>query len=315
MVFSSFELPFYVQLLVYFLLAALALLRIMRYNSNEMRILVAFFIAGMVIFWVEGVGPNNIVILAVGLLIFNGLLGSHSDGIDSMFHVALSIAYMVLTYEIGVAFIAQAMLLGMLGSITSLKEPRFRISTKTIELKRDVLHIVAGALLMLCFIFLQNAEAITILLLVILIGLFGIRYAETNKRGALYRYAYTFERSGARLGHGALWLGLGSLIAIAFLNNTYVLLVFSATFIADPLATIVGIALGGPKLPYNKSKSVVGSAVYFVVAAIIGSIFVGVWALPLALAAAMIEGARLGMDDNFTVSLGLTLILFAAQVA
>src|SRR5207245_7813642 len=93
----------------------------------------------------------------------------------------------------------------------------------------------------------------------------------------------------------------------------------------DGLATLVGLAIDGPRLPWNAQKSWAGSAAFLVVGTIGASVLI-VWTLhlplatwassrilvvsvPLVLACALVESVPTTIDDNATVPLAGALLL------
>ncbi len=148
-------------------------------------------------------------------------------------------------------------MLGLLASINlgkNITGSDYR-SNAVIETRRDVLQFFLGVFLLLVFYFvsLQSAKLFTMLLLIL--GYVTVDLALAHKNGATYRFIHSIERQGAILGEGAVMLGIGTLAAIAVLGSAIqVMIVLSALFLGDSIATMIGINLGGPKLPYNKNQ-------------------------------------------------------------
>jgi uncharacterized protein (TIGR00297 family) len=87
----------------------------------------------------------------------------------------------------------------------------------------------------------------------------------------------------------------------------------------DGMATLVGLAAGGPRLPWNEEKGWAGTLAFFVCGAVAASILAAwtlrlplasafgarilVLAVPLALLCAVVESAPTTLDDNLTVPL------------
>ena len=207
------------------------------------------------------------------------------------------------------------MLLGLLSVITKLKEYRNRMDNKRVEVERDIFHIGMGIFLMLMFYFEIEPLAVTLQMLLILGGIFAICLTETYNKNAFSDFIFRFERNGSALGYGAMWLALGSLFAVSFLNTPNVLVVFSAIFMGDPIATIVGTHFGKTKIPWNVRKSLTGSAAYFTATAGISSLFIGpYYAILVGLVGALVESLRIGIDDNLSVSVVLTVLLLALGI-
>lgn len=293
---------------LFVLLIYLLYLRLPKMRSREVSLLAAFLAAGIVLFAYEHVNAYVILGLELGIFTFNGLLNGESP-LWRTYYVSLSVLYLTLLHWIGLVFLAQALLLGLLSSITNIKEYKNSIENRRVEVERDVVHIIAGVAFMAIFCFVAVPVAISILMIVILAGILAISLGELYKGNMLPSFMYRFERNGASLGHGALWLALGALLAVSFLNAHDVLIVFAAIFIGDPVATIVGIYRGGRKLPYNPRKSVSGTAAYFLSTSAICVLLTGVYGILIAAVGAIVESLKLAIDDNFSVSLVLVVLI------
>ncbi len=291
-------------------IVSLFYLRIFRMLKKELTMVIASLILGLVIFVIEGVSSPIILALEIGILAFNGLLSGRTSKQRNMY-VSISLLYIALIHWVGFSYISQALLIGMLSGITNIHEYKNSIVNFRVEVERDIFHIFAGIALMLIFYFETYSVSITVLILVILAGMFTITVTEIYKDRKASGLIYRLERNGSSLGNGALWLALGSLIAVSFLNKSGILVVFSAIFIGDPIATIIGVNFGKKKLPYNRSKSVYGTIAYFIATSSISYFFIGLYAIPVGIIAAIIESLKLKLDDNFTVPLILVLILNA----
>lgn len=284
------------------------LYRVRRMEVREQELLAIAIVAGALLFAYEHTRALNLLLLCVGILNFNGLLSDKSPKMRSAY-VLVSAVYITLIHWMGFQLIAQAMLLGILSVITKLKQYRSRIENKRVELSRDLFHFGAGVFLMLVFMFESEPVAVTALMLMILGGILAICIAEMSKDNWISDTVMGLERSGSALGYGALWLALGSLFAVSFLNTTGVLIVFSAIFIGDPIATIIGIHFSKAKLPWNGRKSVAGTAAYFLTATIISFFLIGYYAILIGIVGAFVESLRIKVDDNFSVSVVLTALI------
>ncbi len=118
-----------------------------------------------------------------------------------------------------------------------------------------------------------------------------------------------FEREGVRLpGWGAACLATGVLILAAYLNETPAIAAgLMVLGIGDGLSTLVGMR-GTHPLPWNGRKTLEGSLAFFA-GALSSWIFVGPLALPLAAAAALGEGADIGIDDNLVIPIMCVIVL------
>jgi len=89
--------------------------------------------------------------------------------------------------------------------------------------------------------------------------------------------------------------------------------------VGDGMASLLGLAAGGPRLPWNPRKSVSGFAAFVVFGTLAASALavwtlrlpatgllsprILVWSVPLAVLAALVESIPTTLDDNFTVPL------------
>jgi dolichol kinase len=300
----------YFTVIVAVILIALSVLRARRMQNKERAFMVGGLLIGLVLFLAEGMPLLSMVMLEIGILTFNGLL-SGSNPRARATYVTLGVLYIALIHWISLVLIAQTMLIGIISGITYIKEYKNEIENRKVEINRDVFHIAAGVMLILIFYFESISVAITLQILMILGGLFVISMSEAfgSKDTGISGFVYRLERNGASLGHGALWLALGSLFAVSFLSTAGVLAVFSALFIGDPVATIIGIYKGHRKLPHNHRKSVIGSVAYFLATAAVSSVFIGAYGILVGLVGAAVESLRIRIDDNFSVSVVLTVLL------
>lgn len=275
---------------------------------QNLTLFTAFMALGVVLFVLEGASGMALVQLILGMLIFNGMIPTYGTDINFVY-IAFGVGYILLSYVMGLPLIAQAMLFGMLSEVIMMKSVKERHGNTTVEIKRDTFQILAGFFFIAVFYFLQAATADVVVLSTIMLGVFFLNYAKTMRRKRFSDFIYRLERRNTSLGHGALWLAMGTLIAISFLSKPYIMVVFAAVFISDSMATIIGVTYKSKKLPYNKSKSVAGSFVYFMTAFVISYPFIGWVALPIAIVAALVESMPWKLDDNFSVSLVLVALL------
>lgn len=286
-----------------------ALYRIRRMDGKGQALIAAAAVAGFLLFAYERTGMLDLLLLCVGILSFNGLLSDKSPEVRASY-VLVSAVYITMIHWIGFKLIAQAMLLGILSVITRLKQYRNRIENRRVELSRDLFHMGAGVFLMIVFALESEPIAVTALMLMILGGVLAICATEMFKGSKLAKVIMSFERNGSALGYGALWLALGSLFAVSFLNTQGVLVVFAAIFIGDPIATIIGIHFSDVKLPWNSKKSLAGTLAYFAVTAAISFFLIGpYYAVLIGIVGALVESLRIKIDDNLSVSVVLTALL------
>lgn len=314
MIDSSSGIWLYLTTILSAILVLLSYNRIRRMNNQmEQALIIIMLLAGLFLFLAEGVNLYVVALLEVGIAAFNGLLSGKTPRRRTMYAV-LGLLFITLIHWAGFALIGQALLLGLLSGITNIREYKNRIVNMRIEIERDFFHAAIGIFLMLLFYLVSSPVAITVLIIMMLSGILAISMADALRGSRAARLVLRLERNGASLGYGAMWLALGALIAVSFLSTKNVLVVFSAIFIGDPAATIVGLTVGGKRLPYNSMKSISGTLAYFLVTAAITYMFIGIYAIVIAAVAAIVESLRIRVDDNMSVSVALTALLLALRI-
>jgi dolichol kinase len=189
-----------------------------------------------------------------------------------------------------------------------LKQKHERAS-KSIETRRDLVHILLGVILLSLFLTIQFYYAVYITTTLILIGYIYNSRLGKKKSGRAYSILNSLERTEAIYGAGALYLGVGVALLLGFIHNLhFVIIGISALLLADPLATIVGVNTKGPKLFYNKGKSILGTLAFFATVSIIGYPFIGFYALLFGAGLAFIESVKLPIDDNITIPIVMIIL-------
>jgi dolichol kinase len=176
------------------------------------------------------------------------------------------------------------------------------------ELNRQLLHIILGlAALAVLIVFGKNALT-AVLFFVLIIGLLLINRAYFNQIiWPAGWFIENFERNDVRFpGWGSACYATGMLILSSFLADPNMIAAGIIIIgVGDGLSTIIGLRFGKTKLPYNKSKSLEGSAAFFV-SSLLGYAFVGPLIFPAAFIAMLVESLPLPMDDNLTIPIALT---------
>ncbi len=305
------------ELLAFALVAAGLSLRLFSQTDVQKRrrlaSLAALALIGSLLAYAQGIAFSELPIFVLGMLLFNGVVSAYGSKMEFAY-VLFGFVYLFAFSGIGGSIMAQAMLFGMLNEVAIMKSVKEMAANKGIELRRDVVQILGGVILMVLFVGYGLHVGSIALLSIILFGVFLVNVAKLFPRTPFSRMIYALERSNTSLGLGALWLALGSLVAVAALDEPHIIIVFSAIFIGDSAATIFGMKYKTAKLPWNRRKSIGGSFVYFVATAAISCIVMGPYAIPLAIAASLVESAPWRFDDNFTVSIALTVIFLAARL-
>lgn len=283
-------------------------------RTKDVAILACFVLLGIVIFALEGLPAFIILQLTLGVLIFNGTLISYGSRI-TIIYILLGILFIAASIGLGYRLIAQAMLIGALDEVAMMKSLKESFGNdKKVETNRDILQLCAGAFFILLFYFVNQQTSGTVLILSIFAGIILINCARLYKRNWISRIIYSLERRNTALGHGALWLAMGSLVAASFLNAPSIIIIFAAMFIGDSVATIVGVSTDTPRLPYNKKKSIGGSAAYFLSTALIAYPVVGPISFLVGFVAAGIESIPWKLDDNFVVSFIITAAILVGKM-
>jgi len=251
----------------------------------------------------------SIPVMLLGVALFEDFALSFSSAFEYLFFL-FSMIY-IYAFVATVAFVAQAVLLGLLAHVRPSAKPSSGKSLKT-ELRRDIVQVCAGVVIVLAFWFLSGTLAKSFVILLVLIGYLVGSYAVSSKKGKVSRFFLSLERKGAEFGQGAKWLAIGALVPIAFLSANNAVPVLVAIFIGDALATIVGLRYR-IRLGYNRKKSAAGTLVYFISSAAISFFFVGIAAIPIAAIAAIIESLPKHIDDNIDTSVVVTLIIGLAS--
>jgi dolichol kinase len=125
--------------------------------------------------------------------------------------------------------------------------------------------------------------------------------------GPLERAVARFERPGVTPGYGALSIAAGVLAILTLLpdaSQIYASLIILG--FGDAASTLVG-RRSRKKLPYNKRKTI-GGTLAFLVFSLPAILYAGPSAIIVCLAAALMEGTDLGVDDNLTVPLACVLV-------
>lgn len=172
---------------------------------------------------------------------------------------------------------------------------------KKVEIKRDVIQIFLGIVLVAVAMIFSYFAAISIIFALILLGYTSNNLLANLKVGPLYRKAMDLERKDATYGQGATYLAASTALVMGFTHTTaFLLFGIAVLFFADSLATIIGVSMkGAAKLPYNRNKTLVGTIAFFIVAAVAGYFLIGwLYGILFAFVLAFIESLGTSIDDN-----------------
>jgi farnesol kinase len=272
-------------------------------RKSDLLWLAGMLVVGFLLASCEGADAGAML---VGVLLFSGIAAS----LGSKANYALlggAAAYVFLLSGVP-SLISQAALLGFLSRARSFAEKNSSRETRK-ERRRDLVQIAIGAALVAAFAVLGYAGAKLFLLAGLLAGLLLSNYAVSNRKGGVSRMLHSLERKNAAFGQGAMWLALGALLAVSFLGRGGSIALMASIFIGDAAATVVGTSHGKPSLPYNRRKSVAGSAAYFAAALLVSFPFIGYAAVLTSLVAAGVESLPRHIDDNFDTAVVLTALI------
>ncbi len=253
-------------------------------------------------------GAAQYALLISGYIVFGAM--AHAElGRQRMLFIILSLAYLMLAIPyLDVILIAQAMLFAMLAEAGQFKGSYNVPGREKKEIMRDAVQALLGMCTVLIFLYMSLPIAKDLILLFVLAGYTLGAYASERNDSAIAHKLYSMERSYTKLGHGAFWVATGMLIAVSFLNSQMpIVSVAAALLIGDSAATITGKIIAGPRLPYNRRKTLSGSMALFAVTALISYPILGPVGLLAAALAAIVESLPLPLDDNLAVPLALTI--------
>ena len=174
---------------------------------------------------------------------------------------------------------------------------------KSVEIRRDIIQIVLGAVVIAVFLALgRDYGTYAVVALAMLGYIFNSTFILSDTfPGRIMR---KLERKKAIMGEGALFMGAGSLLVLGLVGPiSYIIFGLSAIFFADSAATIIGINAGRVKLPYNKDKSIAGSLAYFVVVSSIGFALVGAVGIAIGAVLTLVESINVSLDDNASTAM------------
>jgi len=244
--------------------------------------------------------------MLLGILIFRGVVSTFGSRLNYVFF-AISVLYVV-SFSGSVSLLSLAMFLGFLSKAHSFAK-RSGVASLKKEERRDLIQICSGVVLVAVLVFLSYDYARLFIMLAMLLGALVSNYAMSNPKRGTFRLLNSLERGDAAFGQGAMWLALGSLVAIIFLNSGNAVVLLAAIFIGDAAATIIGMRYGKIALPYNKKKSLLGSMAYFAVTLVVAFPLLGYVAILVSFIAALVESLPRHIDDNFDTAAVLAALM------
>ncbi len=261
-----------------------------------------------------GVGGNLTIILA-SISMVSSFLATYYYGLKRLFaSLAFVAAAAVLTsYYLPYAYILQSFAIGIVlmlsyeKYIANRKSGRVKVVAET-EKVRDAIQIAIG-FAVLALILVSDIYYIYIFWLSLL-AFSVIAFTAIFKDNSVSRELHKIEKPGREYGLGALLLVAGSILIISFVGDFRLkLFLLSVLLFADPIATIVGLTLDGPKLFYNKDKSVYGTLSFFLSGIVIGTPLVGLYSIPISAVLSLVESLKNLVDDNIEIAL-ISIIIY-----
>jgi dolichol kinase len=179
-------------------------------------------------------------------------------------------------------------------------------SNKGVETRRDFVHVILGVVVLALFLSLKFYYAVYATIALIMLGYIYNSTLGDGNAGVVRKLLKSLEREGVPYGLGALYLGIGVALLLAFIHNTHFMIIgIAALMLADPIATIVGINIKGPKLFYNKKKSLYGTLAFLLTVVVLGYPFVGYYAILFGIGLAFVESVDSPVDDNIAIAVAM----------
>ncbi len=228
----------YAYLVPLLVVALVAYCAIVFKRKSDLVWLAAFLAAGLLLASYEGADAGAMLI---GIALFSSVAATLGSK-ENYAMLAVAAAYFAV-FGGAPSLVAQAALLGFLSHARSFAGENFARDRRT-ERRRDIVQIAIGAAVVAVFAVVSYGAAEMFLLAALLVGLLLSNYAVSNPKAGASRLLRSLERKNAVFGQGAMWLSLGALVAISFLNRDGAIALLASIFIADSVATLVGIRYG-----------------------------------------------------------------------
>ncbi len=282
--------------------------RIATGSSRQRRSLILFLTIAFLLPYAETLSTLKAFAVAIGFMIFATTAFSEKFQF-TIAYMTLSILFIFSVSSIGILLISQSLLFGIMAKAFLSKKSKVLKKDPEREIRRDFIHMVSGILFVSIFLLAPTPYPYIVLIVFVLCGILFVSYANTHPKAHISRSIYSLEREGTAIGYGALWLAVGGLISVSFLSQILAVVPLAAIFIGDPMATMAGLYFKGPKLPYNRKKSVYGTSAFFISTAAISYPIIGFYSIPIAIVAALAESVPTSMDDNFYLPIIVIILL------
>ncbi len=297
-----------------FLAVSLAIMLMAALNAEKKRYAVTIFVSlaymALLLFFTKSVPMLAYTLPAI--LVATSLFYDYGKRnamflIEAVFLVTLLVywAYKGLPLILLMKAVGGAMIVSI---IPNLKNSANR-EGKKIEIKRDIVQIILGLIVIAIIYFLPEGLSYPIIFALIFIAGVANSYM-TNSSCAVAKFLKSLERSNITFGTGAIYIAVSTILLMGFVHSKpFLMFGIAALFIADSFATIIGIN-GRHKI--RRKKTVEGSLGYFLSLAAIGYLLIGIWALPLAIFLAIVEIESTHIDDNILVPSAYILVYIIA---
>ncbi|MDQ7038130.1 MAG: SEC59/DGK1/VTE5 family protein [Aquificota bacterium] len=180
-----------------------------------------------------------------------------------------------------------------------------------LEVRRQIFHLVLISLWIVPILFMPLPVTLTLMVLIVVINLMVVRKADpVFKLVKPLIDRLEREENLERPGIQALYANLGVLISFLLFGKISAFGV-AVLSVGDSLSTLVGRAFGRNPVFFNPAKSWEGTIAFFFGVYLVMLPFLGAErALLLGLVASLVEAVRTGMDDNLTLPVTGSLVVY-----
>ncbi len=181
---------------------------------------------------------------------------------------------------------------------------------ETLELRREILHILIGIVSL--FLIIYNIVTPFIIFIILIIGVLFSLLSLKIRVPLISWFLDNFERGKDKNrlpGRGIIFAVTGSLLALQLFERNIALASIIILVFDDPASHLVGKLFGRTKSPINKTKNIEGHITGAIISSLMAMFFVPpVLALAGALAAMLFESViieiqKIQLDDNLIIPL------------
>ena len=191
---------------------------------------------------------------------------------------------------------------------------------RNVEVKRKILHLLFGALIVILLMF-EIIEKLHLLILLILFFVISILSKKYRIPGVDW-FVQNFERDAYIKkfpGRGFVFYVLGSLLVLSFFSLDIAMASILVLAFADSIGHLFGIKYGKRRHPYVSTKFIEGWIVGFIAGFIAASVIVP-WheALAASFFAMLVEGIEIkvgadDIDDNLIIPLVAAIAIWSVR--